>query len=249
MCEQPNGEPLNISKKGTLTLRVSASGTEQVLNFTDVYYAKGVVHNLISYGKLDEKGFALSFKGGRRVVAAKDGGRVVFDVDLRRNVLEAAGPTDESVKAQKANLVKFHRRLGHRNYAAVERLARDPSAGIVLTEHRRANCLTCAEGKQSRNTQSTKDSGEHAPTDRVGGVICSDLKDRLGNRYMINFVDHKSNYCAVFLAKTKDAAGKKFEHYIVYVEKRYGCRIHVLRTVSGGDEAKRATKPVTARPR
>ncbi|KAG2780886.1 hypothetical protein PC129_g8958 [Phytophthora cactorum] len=82
MCEQPNGEPLNISKKGTLTLTVSASGTEQVLNFTDVYYAKGVVHNLISYGKLDEKGYALSFKGGRRVVTAKDGGRVVFDVDL-----------------------------------------------------------------------------------------------------------------------------------------------------------------------
>lgn len=41
------------------------------------------------------------------------------------------------------------------------------------------------------------------PIDRIGGVICSELKgpmtqtDRLGNRYLVNFVDHKSNYCRV----------------------------------------------------
>ncbi|KAE9155207.1 hypothetical protein PF005_g33372 [Phytophthora fragariae] len=44
-------------------------------------------------------------------------------------------------------------------------------------------------------------------------------KDRLGNRYMINFVDFKSNYCRVFLARTKDAAAKLFEHFLVYFEK------------------------------
>ena len=43
-------------------------------------------------------------------------------------------------------------------------------------------------------------------------------RDRLGNRYLINFVDHKSNCCCVFLAKTKDQAAKKFEHFFVFFE-------------------------------
>ncbi|KAG2781019.1 hypothetical protein PC129_g16666 [Phytophthora cactorum] len=124
MCVQPSEEPPNVSNKYTLTLRVSACGTQQILKLIDMYYAKLVMHDLISCGKLGEKGYALTIKGGRRVVAAKDGGRVVIYVDLRRNVLvvsgtveprevpasgvifavltqEAAGPTGESVNAQK----------------------------------------------------------------------------------------------------------------------------------------------------
>ncbi|KAE9066566.1 hypothetical protein PF010_g27809 [Phytophthora fragariae] len=62
-------------------------------------------------------------------------------------------------------------------------------------------------------------------------------KDRLGNRYMINFVDFKSNYCRVFLARTKDAAAKHFEHFLVYFEKEFDYKIHVLRTDSGGEHA------------
>ena len=54
--------------------------------------------------------------------------------------------------------------------------------------------------------------------------------DRLKNRYMVNFVDHYSNYCSVFLAPTKDKAAKKFEHFLAWFEKRFDCRIHVLRT-------------------
>ncbi|KAG3143998.1 hypothetical protein PC128_g24483 [Phytophthora cactorum] len=116
--------------------------------------------------------------------------------------VSAADGVDSS--KEKGSLVEFHKRLGHLSYEAVERLAQDPSSGIEITDHRRKNGLTCAQGKQSKNTQSKRDTGEHSPIDRVGGVICYDLmgpmtpRDRHGNRYMVNFVDHKSNYCRVF---------------------------------------------------
>ena len=99
------------------------------------------------------------------------------------------------------------------------------------------------EVKQQRKKQLHQDSSNNAPIDRVGGVICSDLKvpmtpkDRLGNRYLINFVDHKSDYCRIFLVRTKDAAAKQFEAFLVFVEKRFDCRSHVLRTDSGGEYA------------
>ena len=52
---------------------------------------------------------------------------------------------------------------------------------------------------------------------------------------MINFVDYKSNYVKIFLAKTKDVAAQQFKHCLTYFEKRYGCSIHILRTDSGGE--------------
>ncbi|POM64836.1 Integrase catalytic core protein [Phytophthora palmivora] len=225
----PNGDPLNITMKGTLTLRVKVCGREQTLKLTNVYYAADVVHNLLSYGSLDAMGYSLVQRGGRRVLAAKDGERVVFDVDLRKNVLVVEGTVVKVNKApaevimsalsgeahsadnfppdvQQGTLVEFHKRLGHLNYDSVERLARDPSSGIALTDHKRVNRLTCAEGKQSKGRQSRKDSGAHSPTYRIGGVICSDLKGPMKPRDR-------------FLAKTKDQAVKKFEHFLVFFDK------------------------------
>ncbi|CAI5724630.1 unnamed protein product [Hyaloperonospora brassicae] len=59
--------------------------------------------------------------------------------------------------------------------------------------------------------------------------------DRLKNCYTVNFIDHYSNYCRVFLALTKDKAAKKFEHFLAWFEKRFDCLIHVLRTDGGGE--------------
>ncbi|POM74260.1 Integrase catalytic core protein [Phytophthora palmivora] len=73
-CVQPNGDPLNITKKGTLTLKVTACEKEQTVKLVDVYYAENVAHNLISYSTQDRKGFALTEKAGRRVLAGKNGG-------------------------------------------------------------------------------------------------------------------------------------------------------------------------------
>ncbi|KAE9287926.1 hypothetical protein PR003_g25930 [Phytophthora rubi] len=103
-----------------------------MVEVTNGYFAKDVVHNLISYGLLDKRGFELRQQAGRRFVAAKDGGRVAFDVEMRHNVLV------------QGTLLDFHKRLVHLNYDTVELLAKDPSSGIYLTDHKRVNCLTCA---------------------------------------------------------------------------------------------------------
>ena len=60
-------------------------------------------------------------------------------------------------------------------------------------------------------------------------------RDRLGNRYLMNFIDHRSNYCRIFLAKSKDVAALKFKHFLVSFEREFNCRIHVLRTDGGGE--------------
>lgn len=58
-------------------------------------------------------------------------------------------------------------------------------------------------------------------------------KDRHGNRSLNNFVDYSTNYERVFVAKNKVKATKNFEHFLFYFEKRFNCRVHVLRTKGG----------------
>ncbi|KAE9209404.1 hypothetical protein PF004_g16480 [Phytophthora fragariae] len=194
-CVQPSSESLNITKRGKVLLCITACGKEQM-----VYFAKDVVHNLILYGLLDKRGIELNQQAGRHVVAAKDGGRVAFDVEMRHNVLvvrAAVGPRRELPSdvimavlsqevadsgevlgdVQKVKLLDFHKRLAHLNYDSVERLAKEPSSGIHQTDHKRVNSLTCTEGKKAKNRRSKKDTGTHSPIDWVGGVICSDLKE------------------------------------------------------------------------
>ena len=70
-------------------------------------------------------------------------------------------------------------------------------------------------------------------------MIASDImgpttpQDRRDNRYMVNFVDYTTNYVRVFASKSKVDSTKNFLHFLVFFEKRFNCRIHVLRTDGG----------------
>ncbi|KAE9245147.1 hypothetical protein PF002_g7399 [Phytophthora fragariae] len=128
-------------------------------------------------------------------------------------IKEAGSTLGDAV--METTLQALHKRLGHIAYDTVERMA------------------------PSKNNQSKKDTGKHAPIDKIGGVIGSDIKglmtprDRRGNRYFINFIDYPTNYVRVFLAKNKMEAAKQFEHFLAYFEKWFNCRDHVLRTDGG----------------
>ena len=95
-------------------------------------------------------------------------------------------------------------------------MAKPPGSGIKITNHNMTVCNLCKGGTQSRT-----DTGKNAPIDPIGGVDCSDMKDpltprvRLGNRYLVNVFDHKSNYCRVLLAPTKDKAAKRFKDFVL----------------------------------
>ncbi|KAG4049478.1 hypothetical protein PC123_g15250 [Phytophthora cactorum] len=227
----------------------------------NVQYASNLERNIISYGLLEVKGYGLAYRGSNRVIAAIDGGPAIFDVEKSNNVLTVRTLGSRSTKGtsdvlmsvlaeneaaveqdmQTGPLMHFHRRLGHLNHDTIIRMTKNPASGIALTDDVRANCLVCAQGKQTKNKQSRKGTGGNSSIDVIGGVICSGLqgpmtpRDRLGNRYMVNFVDHRTNYCRVFLTKTKDVAALKFKHFMAFFERQFNCRIHVLRTGGGGE--------------
>ncbi|KAE9107500.1 hypothetical protein PF010_g12247 [Phytophthora fragariae] len=147
-------------------------------------------------------------------------------------------------------------------------MADAPGSGVRLTDMSRLGYLTCVQGQQSRVNQSRKDTGKNWPVDKIGGVICSNIKgpmsprDRNGNRYLINFVDHSTNYVRVFMAKNKIEATKKVEHFPVFRRSTTAASTCIARTVAAstrtsrtsagsrafaGRWARKATRPRTGR--
>ena len=82
-----DGESLHLMRVGSVRLEVLARGAEAVVTLTDVYLAPRLAKNIVSYGKLANKGFALVHSGDRRSLARCSDGAVVFDVTIDSNVL------------------------------------------------------------------------------------------------------------------------------------------------------------------
>ena len=237
--------------KGSMRLRTEVNNEMKTLVIKDVEYVPGLKKTLLSYGILESKGVRLKYKDNKRFLVHQ--GFEIAEVHKNGQLLTIHGLHDGSLsnaavicnlnasqehvtEVHEDNLHNFHLRLGHASYDVIMKIAEDPASGIKLTDTLRKNCLICNQGKQTKNAQSKQDSGENAPITRVGGVICSDLKgpitprDRQGNRYVVNFIDYKSNYVRCFVAKTKDQAAKKFEHFVQWFERKYKCRILILCT-------------------
>uniref|UniRef100_M4B3I6 Integrase catalytic domain-containing protein n=1 Tax=Hyaloperonospora arabidopsidis (strain Emoy2) TaxID=559515 RepID=M4B3I6_HYAAE len=119
---------------------------------------------------------------------------------------------------------------GNLAFEKSEHMACNSEFGIRLTSNKRIACVSCLEGKQTRNEQPHRERGANSAIDTIDGVICPDFKRpmtpkyRLSNRYLVNFIDHKSNHFLVFLARTKDAAAEKFESFFVHLEKPLGIK-------------------------
>ena len=143
---------------------------------------------------------------------------------LREMVLTALNETGGDPLSHTGTLMQFHARLGHLSFDSIERMAKESYSGITITCHKRAKCVTCSQDKGTRTAQPQLDSGQHSPIDRIGGVICSDLKgpitpqDKHGNKYLVTFIDYKSNYVRVFAATHKNRAAAKFRDFVAWFE-------------------------------
>lgn len=82
-----DGESLRLTRVGSVRLEVLARGVKVTVTLTEVYIAPRLAKNIVSYGKLESKGFALVYDGNKRALARRSDGTVVFDVAIDSNVL------------------------------------------------------------------------------------------------------------------------------------------------------------------
>uniref|UniRef100_A0AAV1V3T6 CCHC-type domain-containing protein n=1 Tax=Peronospora matthiolae TaxID=2874970 RepID=A0AAV1V3T6_9STRA len=87
VVSQADNEKVGLSKVGSVRLSVAANGQEKTDKLTNVYYSPSLARNIISCGKIDQKGYSLKYPNGKRSVARRSDGQVAFDVTMENSVL------------------------------------------------------------------------------------------------------------------------------------------------------------------
>ena len=123
-------------------LRVIANGEDRTITLTDVYLAPQLARNIVSYEKLEHKGFGLVYRGSGRSLVRRSDGEIAFDVSMQTNVLyvkksvtpvEQKNPRDALMAVifdagssmpvdgvQSGSLMNFHARVGHLSLHTIE---------------------------------------------------------------------------------------------------------------------------------
>ena len=68
-------------------LQALPRGIKMNVTLTEVYLALRLAKNIVSYGKMEIKGFALVDDGEKRALSRRRDGTVMFDVAINRKVL------------------------------------------------------------------------------------------------------------------------------------------------------------------
>ncbi|CAH0483070.1 unnamed protein product [Peronospora belbahrii] len=148
-----------VQDSGDVRLFVIADGKKSTVLLMNVYFASSVARNIVSYGKLDTSGYTLLYLNGKRVVARRSDVLAVFDVVIQNsslvvrtvgmlartiepvNVIMAALPdelaADTSPVMQRGSLLHSQQRLGQFAFDTIEKIAKNPSSGIELTDKKR----------------------------------------------------------------------------------------------------------------
>ena len=80
-------KPLQLTMVGRVVLRVMACGRPTSIRLAEAYYAPMLNHNIVSYGILELKGYALEYKDAWQSIISLTTGYVIFDVAMHNNVL------------------------------------------------------------------------------------------------------------------------------------------------------------------
>lgn len=145
-----------MTKQGSVDIKVVALGVVNTIRLLYVQYAANLERNIISYGKLEAKGYLLEYRGGRRVLCFGVGGVSVLIVGCNQNVLVVAvtksnntassisreakmavinSPEYESCSnIQSGTLMHLSRQLSHSCFDTIIKMAKDPASAIRLND-------------------------------------------------------------------------------------------------------------------
>jgi hypothetical protein len=236
-----NNTVFHGTARGTMVVKLATSSTITQLTLRDVIYAPGMSATLISMGKLDANGFDMRIKAGELSIKAPDGtlcGAVPRVDGLYRLGGSPASPT--ALSATTLTLYELHRRLGHRNYAALLDMLRNSRLqGISVTDHTQVECRECRMAKATRApiarlrlSPLAKEYGEHRHMD-VWGPAATATVNRA--RYFLMIVDDAKRWMSPHTLVKKSDAFARYRVQEKLDETQYGVVTKILQSDRGGE--------------
>jgi hypothetical protein len=137
---------------------------------------------------------------------------------------------------------QWHRKMGHRDIEAVQRLS-SLSDGIII-EKCDCNvgesyvCQCCLKGKMTRKPFPRESKSRAAEIlDLVHSDLCGPMAVTTpsGNRYVLTLIDDFSRLTVIYLLKQKSETAGKIMEYVRMTENLCGKKMEVIRSDNGGE--------------
>ncbi|KAH9143587.1 hypothetical protein AeRB84_012433 [Aphanomyces euteiches] len=218
---------LEAHSKGSAILHLQNRNT---LKLKEVHFVPALQSNLLSVSSLNSNGIDVHF--GKKVDFIQRLSGYTFAMGQHKNRLPILSSNTQIERSGVAN---------HTDVKLAERLGPDEMHIKRTPNDIAADCIDCKRGKQRRNAQPKADTGESAPIDEIGAVICADLlgpitpMDRNKNKYVAVYVDHATKMKHAVPIRHKSDQAEEFIAFKEFIEKQYDCRVKVLRSDGGGE--------------
>ncbi|PRQ23286.1 putative RNA-directed DNA polymerase [Rosa chinensis] len=231
-----NASRMPVKGKGKISIQLK-NGMYNTIS--DVYYVPGLSHNLLSVGKLSEKGYDMRIFRG--VFTIRDPQRkLIAEVTMAPNRLFPLHMQYDKLPCfssmENGDNWLWHMRFGHLNFNSLNALARkNLVCGLSPIHVPDQVCETCVLGKKHRDTfPKGKTLRAQKPLEIIHSDLCSvEVPSHGGGKYFVTFIDDFSRKTWVYILKNKSEACDTFKVFKAYIEKQSGRKIKVLRTDRG----------------
>lgn len=232
--EVANSEKIKVTGIGDTIIKLPGEAEEKTIALSNVLYVPNLGGNLLSIGRIEERGFKVEFSDGEAKILEKNG-VVILTAKREGRLYVVKEKQDFAHIARSKNDELWHRRLGHPNYSLIKGCySNEDESGSEDPPDER--CSVCIQGKMKRkkfpkstNTRA-KEVLEIIHTDVVGKITPTSLG---GANYFVSFTDDYSRYTTVYPIKTKDKALQMFDEYRRAVENLHNKKIKFLRSDNG----------------
>lgn len=247
-----NGSKMTEIGKGSGQLYcVDSQNHTRRTEVTDVLYIPEIQTNLLSVSKLLKKGFSVHFEDDKAEVF-KNGISVAIadeqDGLFRLRQSNSALLADNLRNEHNDNCIHvWHRRLGHRDFAALFEIQ---SKGLaeefkVINCGKNENCECCWEAKLSR-TPFPKKSQRFTtePLQMMHSDICGPITPiTVGQkRYVMTLVDDFSSFSRIYLLCHKSDACMKIREFVEEMKTQFGRKPKIIRSDRGGEYTGKALR-------
>jgi transposase InsO family protein len=217
---------------------IDEQGQQVTRMMDDVLYVPKLANNLISVPILTGNGFSVTFTGDKCQVQRS--GKTILTAKLRSGLFVIENLV-QKVAATKTSfgmcVHMWHRVLGHRDIAAIRKLAEKKLAlGIeIMSCNCQDECETCLKGKFSRLPFQKSKSTSSAVLDLVHTDVCGPMQTETPGkkRYYLTFIDDFSRYSMVYLLAKKSDVFEKLQDYVALMRNQFGKMPKTLRCDRG----------------
>lgn len=195
----------DIKRRGSMSLTADVNGRIKNVNINDTLYVPELRTNLLSVGKVCDKGFKVIFESNGATVLDKNR-KAVLKADrldsglyyLRTSALKSSANAewnDETVEELTSAEI-WHRKMGHLNYQDLIKCYQDNAVRGMKIKNCKVNtcCKICASGKMTKSPFPKESTRKSETLEIIHSDICGPMRtESIGkSKYFITFIDDAS---------------------------------------------------------